>query len=44
MTGPLDAAELLALYRDGKISTATQIAVEENGQRRLLKNMSEIGL
>lgn len=42
--GPLNAAELLALYRDGRISIAAQISVEENGQRRLLKNLSEIGL
>ncbi len=44
VTGPLNAAELLALYRDGRISIAAQISVEENGQRRLLKNLSEIGL
>lgn len=44
VTGPLNGAEVLALYRDGKISNAAQIAVEENGQRRLVKNLSEIGL
>ncbi|MBI2813319.1 MAG: hypothetical protein HYX71_03450 [Opitutae bacterium] len=44
VTGPLNAAELLTLYRDGKISIAAQISVEESGQRRLLKNLSEIGL
>jgi hypothetical protein len=44
VTGPLNAAELLALYRDGRISIAAQISVEANGQRRLLKNLSEIGL
>lgn len=44
VTGPLNAAELLALYRDGRISIAAQISVDENGQRRLLKNLSEIGL
>lgn len=44
VTGPLNAAELLTLYRDGKISIGAQISVEENGQRRLLKNLSEIGL
>lgn len=44
VTGPLNAGELLALYRDGRISIAAQISVEEGGQRRLLKNLSEIGL
>lgn len=44
VAGPLNAAELLTLYRDGKISIAAQISVEEHGQRRLLKNLSEIGL
>jgi hypothetical protein len=44
LTGPVNAAELLALYRDGGISIAAQVSVDENGQRRLLKNLSEIGL
>jgi hypothetical protein len=44
VSGPLGAAELLTLYHDGKVSVAAQISVEENGRRRLLKNLSEIGL
>lgn len=44
LTGPLNAHEVLALYRDGRISISAQVSVEENGQRRLLKNLSELGL
>jgi hypothetical protein len=44
VTGPHNAAELLTLYRDGGISISAQVSVEENGQRRLLKNLSELGL
>ena len=40
--GPLTAVDLLDLYRDGKLSIATRLFVEENGQRRPLANMSEI--
>jgi hypothetical protein len=42
--GPFTAPEMLKLYREGNVSSAAQIAVEENGQRRVLKNWSEIGL
>lgn len=40
--GPFTGPDVLNLYRDGKVSFATTIYVEENGQRRPLKNLSEI--
>ncbi len=42
--GPLSAPEILGLYRDGKLSNSARYFVEENGQRRPLANLSEIGL
>lgn len=42
--GPFTAADMLNLYRDGKVTNTTQLLVEENGQRRTLRNWSEIGL
>jgi hypothetical protein len=44
MNGPLSAPAMLDLYREGKVSNSARLYVEENGQRRLLKNWSEVGL
>lgn len=40
--GPFNGSEVLALYQAGKVSFATTIYVDEEGQRRPLKNISEI--
>lgn len=42
--GPLSGPALLNLYRDGKLSKDSKIYVEENHQRRLIRNWSEFGL
>lgn len=42
--GPLSSAQMLDLYRDGKLTKSTQILVEENGYRRAVTDWSEFGL
>lgn len=42
--GPLSTAEVVDLYRDGKLTKSSQILVEDNGYRRAVTDWSEFGL
>jgi hypothetical protein len=42
--GPYSESDMLNLYRDGRLTIESQIYVEENGIRRMMRNWSEIGL